>query len=98
MANAALNDKALQAQKRGAPGWLSDGGSKGAGRLIAKEAVFYFSYFRLVEKKWKRRFLTLGYYPSMSVREARAKAAQMSELLASGVTDLHAHFDALDAK
>lgn len=90
-----ITAKALEAQRRGTKGWLTDGGSRGAGRLIAKDAKFYFSYFN-VERT--RRFLPIGPYDDkgargLTLQQARDKAAQLSMLYRSGVQDLHGHFE-----
>lgn len=90
-----ITDRALQAQKRGKPGWLSDGGSRGAGRLQAIEAKFYFAYFN---PDGKRRFWPIGPYDSsgargVTLRQARDSAAELSALYRNGAPDLHAHFE-----
>lgn len=47
-----LNDRALQAQARGAKHWLSDGGARGSGRLVALACTFYFQYFAHADGRW----------------------------------------------
>lgn len=90
-----ITDRALQAQRRGKAGWLSDGGSRGAGRLQAIEGRFYFSYFN---PEGKRRFWPIAPYDSsgargMTLRQARDRAAELSALYRNGAPDLHAHFE-----
>jgi len=57
-----LSDRALRRKSFGKDEWLSDGGSRGAGRLVAKltqsELSFYFLYFQGDRK----RFLPVGPY------------------------------------
>jgi integrase len=97
MANEIAN-AALGAKWRGADRWLSDGGSRGAGRLVAKlseaGATFYFAYF---DPDNKRRFFPIGPYDSTGKRgktlqAARDRAAELSSLYRSGVVNLHEHF------
>lgn len=80
----------------GADRWVSDGGSRGAGRLAARvkqdHVLLYFRY----RADGLSRALPLGeYHPTgdggLSLRQARDKAAELSALLRSGVVDLHAH-------
>jgi hypothetical protein len=56
-----ITTAALNAKWRGEPRWLSDGGSRGAGRLVAKLGPegwqFYFQYF---DSQDKRQYLPIG--------------------------------------
>jgi integrase len=95
----AISDAALRARWRGADRWLSDGGSRGAGRLVAKigqaGAVFYFAYFN---SENRRRFLPVGPHDSagkrgVTLQRARDRAAELSAMYRNGTPDLHAHFE-----
>ncbi|MBI4290600.1 MAG: site-specific integrase [Betaproteobacteria bacterium] len=99
-----LTDRALRKKWSGSDEWFSDGGSRGAGRLVAKLGqsgiMFYFAYF---DGENRRRFLPIGRYDPTGKRgkklqEARDKAHEWSGLYRSGVTDLHGHFEALEAE
>src|SRR5215469_7943881 len=96
---ARITTAALRTVWRGKDQWISDGGSRGAGRLVARitrESVdFYYQYFA---DDGRKRFLPLGPYDFQGVRglalpKARDQAAELSTLYRSGVTDLHAHFE-----
>lgn len=102
-----LKELSLRTEKwKGADRWLSDGGSRGAGRLVAKvgaapvngakkpgtRITFYFSYFN---GEGARRFLLIGEFPRISLKEARNKAAEHSALHQNGTVDLHAHYAAI---
>ncbi len=95
----AMTDSGLRAKWRGKDSWLSDGGSRGAGRLVAKlsktGAIFYFSYF---DPDGRRRFLPIGPHDSdgrrgKTLQAARDRAAELSQLLRNGAPDLHVHFE-----
>lgn len=97
-----LTDKALRRKWAGSDEWLSDGGTRGAGRLIAKRAqaglTFYFQYY----DGERRRFLPIGPYDpkgerGKTLRQARDKAHEWSALYRSRVSDLHGHLEALEA-
>ncbi|MGH8291552.1 MAG: tyrosine-type recombinase/integrase [Steroidobacteraceae bacterium] len=94
-----LTTNALRASWPGKDRWLSDGGPRGAGRLVARitreDVAFYYQYFAAGGRK---RFLVLGCYDTQGVRglslpKARDRAAELSALYRSGATDLHAHFE-----
>lgn len=98
-----LTDKTLRRKWSGTDEWLSDGGSRGAGRLVAKLTqsgiTFYFQYY----EGERRRFLPIGSYDPTGTRgsklqSARDKAHEWSALYRSGVNDLHGHFEALEAE
>ncbi len=99
----ALTVTALRARWRGDDLWLSDGGSRGSGRLVARitreGTHLYFQHFH----NGKRRWWPIGPYAergtdkpadgeALSLVGARAKAAELAALYRSGVTDLHGHF------
>lgn len=94
-----LADVALRKGKwKGADEWISDGGSRGAGRLVAKISAsgvaFYYAYF---DSKRRRRFYPIGPYDSSGVRGtslqgARDEVARLSARYRAGTLDLHEHF------
>ena len=65
---AILTDRSLRRKWAGKDEWLSDGGSRGAGRLVAKLSaggiIFYFQYYI----SGRRRFLQIGPYDPKSER------------------------------
>ena len=76
--------------------WLSDGGARGAGRLVARVAAEGTSFYFRYRADGQNRALALGDYHQtgdggLSLRQARDRAAELTALLRSGVTDLHAH-------
>ncbi len=98
----AISDAELRSKWNG-DRWLSDGGSRGAGRLVAKIAetsvIFYFAHF---DGAGARRFLPIGDYDAagrrgITLRTARDIAAERSRLYRDGTRDLHAHFNAVNA-
>jgi len=95
---AELTDRTLQRKWSGKDEWLSDRGSRGAGRLVAKLAAsgvsFYFQYYL----DSRRRFLPIGAYDRKGERgktllQARDQAQEWSVLMRSGVADLHGLFE-----
>jgi len=96
---AQITTLALRAPWRGQDRWLSDGGPRGGGRLVARLSrdgvAFLFQYFA---PEGRKRFLPIGPYDPQAERglalpEARDRAAKLSALYRSGVQDLHAHFE-----
>ena len=106
MANELTEPQLRREKWTGSDRRLSDGGSRGAGRLIAKvgaikpngeakpqtQITFYFSYFNSSKRQ---RFLLIGEYPNIGLRDARSKAAEHSALYQSGTVDLHEHYQAI---
>jgi len=95
---AELTDRTLQRKWSGKDEWLSDRGSRGAGRLVAKLAAsgvtFYFQYYL----EGRRRFLPIGAYDRKGERgktllQARDQAQEWSVWMRSGVADLHGLFE-----
>jgi len=95
----AITNAALGAKWRGVDRWLSDGGSRGAGRLVAKigqaGATFYFVYFDAGDK---RRFLPIGPFDAggnrgVTLQRARDRAAELSAMYRNGTPNLHEHFE-----
>jgi hypothetical protein len=81
--------------------WLSDGGSRGGGRLVVKvtsnSATFYFRYFNGQAVK---RHLFIAQYDRDGVGQlttARDRAHELSKLYRGGIKDLHDHFEQLRA-
>jgi integrase len=94
---ASITVTALRARWRGVDRWLSDGGGRGGGRLVARltrdGALLYFQHFH----DGKRRWWPLGPYDEagikgMNLTQARIRAGELAALYRSGLTDLHAHF------
>lgn len=78
--------------------WLSDGGTRGAARLVAKRAksgvTFYFQYFDTSKRK---RFLHISPYDAngrrgLSLQAARDRASELSKISRSVSRNLHDHF------
>jgi integrase len=95
---AEVTDRTLQRKWSGKDEWLSDRGSRGAGRLVAKVSasgvMFYFQYYL----EGRRRFLPIGSYDRKGERgktllQARDQAQEWSLLMRSGVADLHGLFE-----
>lgn len=93
---AELTDRTLRKKWAGKDEWLSDGGSRGAGRLVAKLAEsgvsFYFQYYQV----GRRRFMPIGAFDAKGTRgvtllQARDQAHAWSVLLRKGVSDLHGY-------
>jgi hypothetical protein len=94
-----LTTNGLRAKWTGKDRWLSDGGSYGAGRLVARVrrtgAHFFYQYF---SADGDRRLLPLG--PSdpqgergLSLAAARDRSAELSKVYRDGTTDLHAYVE-----
>ena len=93
-----ITTTALRSRGTAKTRWLTDGGSRGMGRLAARimpnGVHLYFQYFHGTE----RRRLPLGPYDEsgergLSLIQARDRTAQLSALYRSGVSDLHRHFE-----
>lgn len=98
---ARLTSNTLRASWHGADRWVSDGGGRGAGRLVARikrnGVDFYFQYF---SAEGRKKFWPLGPYDAegrkgLALPAARDRVAELSLLYRSGVTDVHEHFDRL---
>src|SRR6185437_14485951 len=96
---AQLTVNGLRAKWPGKDRWLSDGGARGAGRLVARirrnGTFFYFIYFSADGEK---RPLPLGPFDvdgqrGLSLAAARERADELSRLYRGGITDLHAHVE-----
>jgi hypothetical protein len=95
-----LTTTALRTKWHDRDRWLSDGGQRGGGRLVARVSkdgvAFVFQYFVREGNKERKRYLPMGPFDQEGVRglslpAARDKAAELSRLYRSGITDLHAH-------
>jgi hypothetical protein len=89
----------LRTKWNGRDRWISDGGARNTGRLVARlrrEGVtFDYQYFG---PEGAKRLLLIGSYDLEGVRglslpEARDRAAELTALYRSGVLDLHGHFE-----
>jgi integrase len=99
-----LTERAIQAAKPpgGKDAWLSDGGSRGAGRLYLRVQATGGKhwYFRFADATGRRDALALGEYGSrespgrLTLAQARARAGELADLHRQGVKDLKAHFEA----
>jgi integrase len=89
----------LRAKWNGRDRWLSDGGARNMGRLVARlrrEGVtFVYQYFG--PEGAKKLFLLGSYDPEgvrgLSLPLARDRAAELTALYRTGVLDLHGHFE-----
>ncbi len=98
-----LTTRTLRQKWPGSDRWLPDSGQRGGGRLVARitadSVLLYFQYFQPQPgKQSKRRWLPFGVYDEtgergVSLQRARDRAAELSALYRSGVTDLHGHFE-----
>jgi integrase len=97
-----LTVNGLRAKWGGKDIWRSDGGARGAGRLVARimqdGVAFYFQYFVPNLGKEVKRSFPLGEYDEtgrrgLSLTHARDRATKLARLYRDGVTDLHAHFE-----
>lgn len=106
---ATITTTALRGRWRGSDRWLSDGGSRGAGRLtvrITRDGVLlYYQYFlpgaarnRKGKPTGKLQRVPLGAYDEegkrgLSLPAARDRAGQLAALYRSGVRDLNGHLE-----
>jgi integrase len=104
---AAITITALRGSWRGGDRWLSDKGSRGAGRLTARitrdGVLLYYQYFlpgagpsRKGKATSKLERIALGPYDEAGARglslvQARGRARELEALYRSGTTDLKAH-------
>ena len=85
----------LSARWKGHDEYLSDGGARNGGRLVARKrrrhTAFLFRYF---DDSGRKRWLPLGQYDEkgikgLSLPQAREAAAKYSGLYVSGIRNLH---------
>src|SRR5277367_2989854 len=89
----------LRAKWNGRDRWLSDGGARNMGRLVARlrreRVTFVYQYFG--PEGAKKLFLLGSYDPEgvrgLSLPLARDRAAELTALYRTGVVDLHGHFE-----
>lgn len=89
----------LRAKWAGKDRWLSDGGSRGAGHLVARikrNGVFF--YFQYIGPDGRKRLFPLGVFDvhgkrGLSLAAARERSAELSALYRKGTIDIHAHFE-----
>jgi integrase len=84
--------------------WLTEDAPRGCGRFMARilksgDRLFYFRY---TNPRGERVFLPIGNYDQsgkdgLTLREARAKAGELSRLYQAGIRDLREHLDAEEA-
>jgi hypothetical protein len=94
----------LRAKWAGKDRWLSDGGSRGAGHLVARikrNGVFF--YFQYIGPDGRKRLFPLGVFDvhgkrGLSLAAARERSAELSALYRKGTIDIHAHFELHEPK
>jgi hypothetical protein len=88
----------LSAKWKGHDEYVSDGGARNVGRLVARKrrrhTAFLFRYF---DDSGRKRWLPLGQYDEkgsrgLSLPQAREAAAKYSAVYVSGVRNLHQYF------
>jgi len=96
---AQITTNGLRAKWTGRVRWLSDSGTRGEGRLLARlkrsGAFFYYQYF---SPEGAKRQLPLGRFDmqgenGLSLTAARERSGDLSKLYRSGITDLHAYVE-----
>ena len=93
-----LTVTALRARWPGFDRWLSDGGARGGGRLLARVMRDGVHWYYLYFEEGQKRRLPLGPYDERGARglslvQARDRVAELAALYRSGVTDLHGHLE-----
>lgn len=100
---ASLTDRAIQAKKAPTKDeWLSDSGSRGAGRLYVRIQTSGGKrfYYRYSGPDGARQALVIGDYSQkgghsgLTLLDAREKAGELARLYQSGIRDLRGHFEA----
>ena len=95
-----ITDKGMQAEPTAVDQWLTQPFKRGAGVFVGRitpagERLFYFRY---TDPEGRRPFLPIGpYHPKgtngLKLAAAYRRAAELSVLYQSGVTDLRGHFE-----
>jgi integrase len=99
MAQSGITTAWLRAPHRGHDKWLSDGGARGSGRLIARKrrnGVFFS--FRYSPRTGEEDAVAIGEFSEsgnsgLTLAQARAAAGELAKLYRSGIRDLRAHRD-----
>jgi hypothetical protein len=98
-------EKAIRDAKDGGDVWLTDAAkARGVGRLRLRARVKGASfYFRYTTPDGKQAQVPLGVYDStgqagLTLKEARARAGELSKLYQGGTRDLHAHLAQQEAE
>lgn len=99
-----ITDRQLNVKPASKDIWLNESAPKGHGRFIARitpkgERLFYFRY---TDSKGARVRLPIGSYnkdgiKGLTVKSARKKARELSDLYLSGITDLREYLDVKQA-
>lgn len=90
-----ITDRQLQAKPGTKDIWLIEDGPRGAGRFVARitpagERIYYFRY---TGASGDRVRLPLGSFPSMSVKQARAKFEELAALYRAGHRDVRGYLN-----
>ena len=93
-----LTVKALRTHSADGDKWISDGAVRGSGALWARVGASGVSFYFRYTSGGKKKAVALGGYDEagvkgLSLSQAREKAGVISKLYASGISDLHAHFE-----
>lgn len=99
MAQSGITIQWLRAPHRGRDKWLSDGGARGSGRLIARKRTggTFFS-FRYSPRKDEEDAVPIGEFDEagrdgLTLTQAREQAGRLAQLYRGGVRDLRGHLD-----
>lgn len=96
-----IQDKALSKKPTGNEQWLVEDAPRGHGRFLARQApsgdwTFYYRY--TAPGREQDRLPLGGYDPTgkagLTLKDARAKAGELSRLYQSGVKDIRGHLEA----
>ncbi len=93
-----LTVTALRARWPGFDRWLSDGGARGGGRLLARVMRDGVHWYYLYFHEGKKRRLPLGPYDERGARglslvQARERVAALAAMYRGGASDLHGHLE-----
>lgn len=101
---AEITDRQLNIKPSDKDIWLNESAPKGHGRFVARitpkgERLFYFRY---TDSEGKRIRLPIGSYhkegiKGLTVKEARKRARELSDLYVSGIVDLREHVETKQA-
>ena len=98
---ATITDRTMATKPTGKDQWLTEDAPRGHGRFClritkAGERLFYFRY---TAPNGKREYVQLGGYDStgkagLTLKDARARAGELSKLYQTGVVDIKGHLEA----